>query len=240
MMPTPTPQTPAPQILRRKARRQERKLLAAQRRQQEAKAKAEREEASAEHLAPRVQRVAVLGRDGKTVLRGPRVERQGIGMVRSNPVKRLAARSRGKDFPTVSEAHVVAAGCLITAWEEAHGAPVACSNYGERSAKSSTPAGLSDAVMHAAHIHIAARDEILRVQARLGALWPVVHAVVICAIDPSAWGEAQGMNPSMSVGYVMAALDLLMRCYEPREERTRGKIRAVEFESPNFQNPVSP
>ena len=235
MMPTPTTSTPAPQILRRIVKRQERRQLAAERRKAAAKEKAEREEARAEHLAPKVQRMPVYARDGKTVLRGSRVEQSGATMVRSNPVKRLAAHSRGKDFPTVGEAHVTAADRLLTAWEESHGAPVLCSNYGERSASSSMPAGLSDATLHAAHVHIAARDEVLRIQARLGALWPVIHAVVICHIDPSAWGEAQGMNPHVSVGYVTAALDLLVRCYEP-PERKRGQILAAEFESPVFQS----
>ena len=188
MMPTPTTSMPAPQILRRIVKRQERRQLAAERRKAAAKEKAEREEARAEHLAPKVQRMPVYARDGKTVLRGSRVEQSGATMVRSNPVKRLAAHSRGKDFPTVG----------------------------------------------AAHVHIAARDEVLRIRARLGALWPVIHAVVICHIDPSAWGEAQGMNPHVSVGYVTAALDLLVRCYEP-PERKRGRILVAEFESLVFQ-----
>jgi hypothetical protein len=101
MMPTPTPNQPAPQILRRIAKRQERRQAAAERRKAEAKAKAEREEAKAEHLAPRVQRLPVYGRDGQ-MLRGPRVEQSGATMVRSNPVKQLAARSRGKDYPTIT------------------------------------------------------------------------------------------------------------------------------------------
>ena len=53
MMPTPTPNQPAPQILRRIAKRQERRQAAAERRKAEAKAKAERDEARAEHLAPK-------------------------------------------------------------------------------------------------------------------------------------------------------------------------------------------
>jgi hypothetical protein len=235
MLPTPTPATPAPQILRRLARRQERKHLAAERRRAETKAKAEREEARAEQLAPQAQRMAVLGRDGK-VLRGPRVEQQGITMVRSNPVKRLAARSRHKDFPTLGETHVIAADRLITAWEECHGSPVQCTNYSERSSGRGTPGDVSSATIAAANEYVRARDEILRIQARLGALWPVVHAVVICNIDPSAWGDAQGMNPDRAIGYTMAALDLLVRCYEPREERPRGQILVAEFEAPGLQN----
>ena len=235
MMPTPTPNQPAPQILRRIAKRQERRQLAAERRKAEAKAKAEREEAKAEHLAPRVQRLPVYGRDGQ-MLRGPRVEQSGATMVRSNPVKQLAARSRGKDYPTISKAHVIAAERLLTAWEEAHGAPVLIANYGERMASSSTPGVISEASLHAAHIHIAARDEILRVQARLGALWPVIHAVVICHIVPTAWGEAQGMQSNVAIGYVAAALDLLVQCFEPPQRRQPGRILVAEFESINFQN----
>ena len=79
MMPTPTPNQPAPQILRRIAKRQERRQAAAERRKAEAKA---------EHLAPKVQRLPVYGRDGQ-MLRGARVEQAGATMVRSNPVKQL-------------------------------------------------------------------------------------------------------------------------------------------------------
>ncbi|MFL5285976.1 MAG: hypothetical protein ACJ8AW_34615 [Rhodopila sp.] len=51
------------------------------------------------------------------MLRGARVEQQGVTMIRSNPVKRLAARSRSKEFPTIGEAHVTAADRLLTDWE---------------------------------------------------------------------------------------------------------------------------
>ena len=40
--------------------------------------------------------------------------------------------------------------------------------------------------------HIAARDEILRVQARLGALWPVIHAVVISPYRANGLGRSAG------------------------------------------------
>src|SRR3954447_26720414 len=91
MLPTPTPATPAPQILRQIAKqrrddkRQERRIAAVERRRAEAKAKAERDEARAEQLAPKVQRLPVYGRDGQ-VLRGSRVEQSGLTMVRSNPI----------------------------------------------------------------------------------------------------------------------------------------------------------
>src|SRR4051794_30385465 len=170
MLPTPTPATPAPQILRQIAKqrrddkRQERRIAAVERRRAEAKAKAERDEARAEQLAPKIQRLPVYGRAGQ-VLRGSRVEQSGLTMVRSNPIKRLAAFSKNKDNPTITDAHVAASDRLITAWEEAHGAPVLISNYDERTSRSSSPGVLSDAVIHAAHGYIAARDEILRVQA---------------------------------------------------------------------------
>jgi len=103
-------------------------------------------------------------------------------------------------------------------------------------ASSSTPGVISEASLHAAHVHIAARDEILRVQARLGALWPVIHAVVICHLVPTAWGEAQGMQSNVAIGYVAAALDLLVQCFEPPKQRMQGRILVAEFESINFQN----
>jgi hypothetical protein len=224
----------APQVLRRLAKRHDRKRLATQQRQERARARRLAEEARAEHLAPQVQRMAIYARDGKTVLRGPRVEQSGVGMVRSNPVKRLAARSRNKEFPTIGQAHVAAADRLLTAWEGAHGSPCQGMNYGERQSGRASPGAVSDATLAAAHDYVMARNEVLRIEAAAGALWPVLHAVVICNIDPSIWGEAQGMNPHMSVGYVVAALDLLARCYQPCEPQ-RGKIRMIEFSSPQFQ-----
>jgi hypothetical protein len=226
---------PTPQTVRRLQRRQDRRRIAVQQRQERAKARKLAEEARAEQLAPQVQRITVYARDGKTVLRGPRVEQQGVTMIRSNPVKRLAARSRSKEFPTIGEAHVTAADRLLTDWEEGHGSiGHGCMNYAERTSTSNTPGSISDAVIAAINTQTDARDNIVRVQERLGALWPVIHAVVICNVDPSAWGEAQGMNPHISVGYVVAALDLLVRCYQPREREQRGKIRFVEFVSSDF------
>src|SRR4051794_5006494 len=231
------PSTPpsTPQTIRRQQKRQDRRRIATQQRQERAKARKAAEEAKAEHLAPRAQRAAVYARDGVTVLRGPRVELSGVTMVRSNPVKRLAARSRNKEFPTIGEAHVTAADRLLTAWEEAHGCPVPCANYSERQSGPASPGSVADATLLAADEYVKVRNEILRIEAAAGALWPVIHAVVICAIDPCAWGEAQGMNRHVSVGYVVAALDLLVRCYQPRQPR-RGQIRWVEFTTSDFQN----
>jgi hypothetical protein len=209
--------------------------MAAQQRQERVKARKAAEEAKAEHLAPRAQRVVVYARDGVTVLRGPRVELSGVTMVRSNPVKRLAARSRNKEFPTIGEAHVTAADRLLTAWEEAHGCPVPCANYSERQSGPASPGCVADATLLAADDYVKARNEVLRIEAAAGALWSVIYAVVICAIDPTAWGAAQGMNKHISIGYVTAALDLLVRCYQPRRPR-EGRIRWVEFTTSNFQN----
>jgi hypothetical protein len=234
--PSPVPTLPKSlQALRRLTKRQDRRRMAAQQRQEWARARKAAEEARAEQLAPQVQRITVFARDGRTVLRGPRVEQQGVTMIRSNPVKRLAARSRSKEFPTIGEAHVTAADRLLTDWEEGHGSiGHGCMNYAERTSTSNTPGSISEAVMAAINAQTEARDNIVRVQERLGALWPVIHAVVICNVDPSAWGEAQGMNAHMSVGYVVAALDLLLLCYQPREREQRGKIRFVEFVSSDF------
>lgn len=233
--PAPTSSQASPQTVRRLQRRQDRRRVAVQQRQELARARKLAEEARAEQLAPQVQRITVYARDGKTVLRGPRVEQQGVTMIRSNPIKRLAAHSRRKEFPTIGEVHVTAADRLLTDWEEGHGSiGHGCMNYTERTSTSNTPGSISDAVMAAINAQTEARDNVARVQERLGALWPVIHAVVICNVDPSAWGEAQGMNPNMSVGYVVAALDLLVRCYQPRERAQRGKIRFVEFVSSDF------
>lgn len=229
----PAIEAPSQPILRRLVKRQDRKRLAAQQRQERARIRKADEEARAEKLAPQVQRVAVFARDGVTMLRGPRVEQQGVTMVRSNPVKRLAARSRNKEFPTIGDTHVAASDRLLVSWEEAHGSPCQCANYAERQGNRSSPGSVSQAAIVAANDFVRARDDVLRVQEYLDGLWPVVHAVVICGIDPSAWGEQQGLNAAMSVGYVVAALDMLVRCYQPCKPK-RGRIRAVEFTASDF------
>ena len=59
---------------------------------------------------------------------------------------------------------------------------------------------------------------------------------IICHIVPTAWGEAQGMQSNVAIGYVAAALDLLVQCFEPPKQRMQGRILVAEFESINFQN----
>lgn len=222
------------QTQRRNERRNERKRMAAQKRREQAAAARAAAEARAEQLAPHIQRVIIYARDGVTVLRGPRVEQQGVSMVRSNPVKRLAARSRNKEFATVTEAHVVAAGRLLVDWEEGGGGiSFGCANYTERTSNTAQPGRISDAVIASISQQTTARHEVARVQEELGALWPVIHAVVICNIDPYAWGEPQGFNAHVSIGYTVAALDMLVRCYQPREVYRPQRIRAIEFLEPS-------
>jgi hypothetical protein len=47
----------------------------------------------------------------------------------------------------------------------------------------------------------------------------------------------RGMSSyNVAIGYVAAALDLLVQCFAPPKQRMQGRILVAEFESINFQN----
>jgi hypothetical protein len=43
------------------------------------------------------------------------------------------------------------------------------------------------------------------------------------------------MLPNVAIGYVAAALDLLVQCFEPPQRRQTGRILVAEFETCSFQ-----
>src|SRR3954447_22046466 len=123
--------------------------MAAEKKRHSARQRAEWQEQQDEKIAPRAQSITVYARDGVTVLRGPRLERDGVTMIPSNPIKRLAARSRKKEFPTIGPVHQAAAERLLVDWEEGHGGiSFGCANYGERTGGVTPKTGyISDAVI---------------------------------------------------------------------------------------------
>jgi hypothetical protein len=213
-----------------RARRQKARAGVAERKRQAALTRARLEEAKAEFGAPKIQREAVFNRNGE-IIRGPRVEPDGLVFIRSNPVKHLYARSKNKDHPTIHKAHVDAAEKLLIAWEEgSQGISVGSSNYGERSAGAAVNTGtISHTVLQIVNQQIKARQEIAAVQAFLGALWPVIHAIVIRGIDIATWAEASGMRPAVATGYLCASLDKLLDFFHRNERVAPNRIRSVEI-----------
>jgi hypothetical protein len=53
------------------------------------------------------------------MLRGARVERDGVVFIRSNPIRRMVTRGASKTNPLLEKRHADAADRLLTAWEEA-------------------------------------------------------------------------------------------------------------------------
>lgn len=190
--------------------------------------KERRAEENAEKLAPRVQREPILSRNGE-VLRGPRLEPDGILFRRSNPVRRMRKLGEKKsENPVITKAHEDAADRLLTVWEEAETITSGVGSYGERTGGQALTGVIADAVIQNVNRQITARIEIEMVLTHLGPLWNVVHAVVIRGVTVAAWGQASGMLPNVAAGYLAAALDRLVEIYRPKEDRPQ-RIRAAEI-----------
>src|SRR4051795_6341245 len=174
--------------------RAQRRHLAADRKRQAAKARAEQQEQRDEAIAPRAQRLPVLGRNGE-ILRGARVERDGVSFRRSNPIRNMVQRGRGKEAPLLEKRHADAADRLLAAWEMAGGGiTFGVASYGGRLSAMPTTGTLSDAVLRGVNAQIAARTELEGAKTVLGARWGALFSVVIAGIDVSAWGAACNMN----------------------------------------------
>jgi hypothetical protein len=217
---------PKPTTARTDARTQ-RKMLAAERRRQAAKLKAEHEEAKDEALAPRIQRIKILGRDGE-VIRGAQVTKDGITFRVSNPIARMVALQRNKEAPLLTSKHREAADRIRTSYEEGHGGVhVAISSYEQRASTTPQTGIISDGVLRSVRRQTAARAEIEVVRAHLGPLWGVVYSIAIAGIDVSAWASAVGMRDEAAAGYLTCALDRLVAFLDGPERR--GRIRTIEI-----------
>ncbi len=205
---------------RQQVERQRRKAEADALRRAADKEKAETEERRAEQIAPAAQRHAVERCEGVT-MRGPRLEPYGLTFKRSNPLEHLAKRSRGMAVPLITQAHVAAAERLLTAWEDGSGSiGVGASNYEPRSAGAVQSGYIAKAILLAIDKQVRARQHVEAAKAFLGALWPSIHAVVICGIDASSWAQTAGLNRQVALGFLTAALTRLLEFYD-------GPARAI-------------
>jgi hypothetical protein len=210
--------------------RAQRRHMAAERKRQEAKRRAEWQEQRDEQIAPAVQRLPVLDRNGE-VIRGARVERDGVVFVRSNPIRRMVAMGSKKDHPLLTKRHADAADRLLAAWTEAGaGVTFGVSAYGGRLSATPETGTISDAVLRGVNRQIDAKAEIEAVKTVLGTRWGALFSVVIHGLDVRVWGAACGMNPATACGYIACAMDTLADFYASPEQVQR--IRVVEFASP--------
>jgi hypothetical protein len=217
------------QQLRTVARAQ-RRHMATEKKRQAARQRAEQQEQRDEAVAPRAQRLPVLGRDGE-VVRGARLERDGVVFIRRNPIKTMVARGRNKGSPLLSKRHSDAADQLQRAYEEGgEGVTAGVANYNVKIGGASSTGVIADGVLRGVNRQIAARTEIEGVKTYLGGRWGAVYSVVIAGLSVIAWGEAVGMNGHCAAGFVAACMDALADFYAGPERR--GQIRMVEIASP--------
>jgi hypothetical protein len=213
----------------RAATRTVRRHAAAEKKRRDAQIKAEQQEARDEAIAPRAQRLPILGRDGE-VIRGARLERDGVVFIRRNPIKTMVARGRNKESPLLSKRHSDAADRLLIAWETAGaGVTFGVANYGGRLSSTPQTGTISDGVLRGVNRQIDARREIEAIKTVLGARWGALFSIVIAGIDISAWGEAVGMNGHVAGGFVACCLDMLCDFYDGPARR--GQIRMIEIRS---------
>lgn len=257
----------AKRAAKRARRRTASKANRATRKQQHKQAVADQQERQGEAMAPAAQRHGVTaqartagppleeveialdarGRPygrGKLVaptaqvtLRGPRIERDGLTFVVSNPIRHLVQRGKGAERPMFRKIHEHAAETLRQAWEEAgEGVSVGVAQYDRVRGSNIPQTGyISDAVLTILDRQIAQQDLIRRARAALGeALWRPIVMVVLRGIDVSTWAAQDGLNRQVAIGYLAAAVDRLAECLN----RQKGsRIRSVQVELPADRTP---
>jgi hypothetical protein len=214
-------------MARKTRERDERSQRASERRQRERDAERVRlaeQEARHEAIAPAAQRKPVLDTAGNVVRRAM-IEPDGLAFKRSSPLCHLAARQSA-----ITRAHLEAAVQLMRAWEDGgRGVGMGSSNYAERTSGTPQSGYIADSVLASLGQQNRAKAEFLAAHARLGALWPVIQGIVLDGMDLTTWAAQapQGFNRLNALGYLIAALDVLVAFYaEQRPAKQRG-IQAV-------------
>ncbi len=142
------------------------------RRKADAKRQAEAQaEERAEAIAPAAQRHGVALADG-TVIRGPRLVRDGISYRVATPLHEMVRRGMRRTdaglTPTVTAHHLKAADRLMVAWENGgSGINASAAMLGERT----SGGGSGDGMMALLTTQLAARRECEAVAGWLGPLW---------------------------------------------------------------------
>lgn len=208
-------------------RRSARRVSKAEKKRLDDEKKRQWQEQQDEAIAPAAQREDVVA--GGAVVRGARLQRDGVTFIRSNPVRRMYERGRGKgETATVRKAHLDACERLVRAWEDgAAGIGSVPSLLGERTAAMPQTGYISDQRIASIAYQTNARDEFVAAIEFLGALWPVVKRVVLDAADLAVWAQETRQPPDRAAGYLQAALDRLVEFYQRRDMNRRGRMRIV-------------
>ncbi len=226
--------------IRQQAERDNRRREATEKRAQAAAAAAATAEARDEAIVPSAQRRAVLAPGGDGVMRAPRVQREGVTFVTSNPiahlVKRGIARAERGELPTITPAHERACKRLAHAWEEGgRGVGMGASDWGRQGGHDgAVPQGIAEDVL--ARIGYQNQQKALFEGAMtwLGGLGGVVGRVVLDGADLTVWAREKGIHRNAAPGYLAAALDRLLEYFAAvdlaRERPARAvPIRAAEI-----------
>jgi hypothetical protein len=169
----------------------------------------------------------VLGRNGE-IIRGARLERNGISYRRNNPIRTMVARSQNKESPLLSKRSADAADRLAAAWEMAgKGVTFGVSSYEPRTASSPQTGSISDGTPRIVNQQIQAHREIEGIKTVLGARWGAAFSIIIVGIDVSSWAGMVGMREEPAAGFIACVMDTIADYYAGPEKR--GQIRTVKI-----------
>ena len=217
-------------------RRSRARLSRAERRAEKKRASKIAAEVRAEDLAPAVARIPIVGHNG-VVLRGPRVvvfdgRIEPASTIR-NLAMRQARRSDKGGEPSITAAHVKAAERLLQAHREV-GEGIGTASAAMGSVRSGIAAsGITEGRHRSLVRQLDLVEELRGARASLGPLFGVLDHTVIRGIDVAAWAAIQGMNRTMAVGFLAAALTMLATFHtqwDARVKPSRGRLNTARVQ----------
>lgn len=217
------------------------RAASAQRRKEAQLAAARLQEQKDEDLAPAVQRQAITrrvydeetGRDVEQIIQAPRLERAGVGFIRSDPIKHLAARGEARtergEVAIIDGRHVKAANRLRSLWDAVgEGIGVGASDWGRLpSMRGTVPTEQGGHTALLAQVKM--QSELEACAAFLGGAWPCVRDIALRGVTVDSWSGRMGWDRSISTGYLRAGLDRLIEHFSEQEPERKSKIRSIEF-----------
>lgn len=196
-------------------RRQQARLRRKARRAQERQERLRREEAAAEQLAPAIQRRAVNG------FRGPRVTIANghieVASTVRNLAQRQSKRARSGGEPAITLEHVRASERLLIAWRTVSQGVSIGRDYEQMGAGRSTNYGVpTDGKHRKLLVQVKLREELRDALEALGPLQTVVRRTVLDGVDLSVWAAEARMDRTAALGFLAAALTMLVSFYAAR------------------------
>lgn len=177
------------------------------------------QEEADEKVAPAVQRLG-------TATKHPRLVRDGITFRVACPievmVKKGKQRERNGGEPTINERHLIAVRRLMVAWEIGQTITAGISGYDQKISGTPDSGYLSQAQIRRVTRQRRAAEEVASVRHALGPpLWPIVEAIGLKGQTAQAWAKEQGLLEGVALGFLRAALDVLVAHLAWRDAATR-------------------